>query len=76
MQSLVATAAMLGDFDKAPLFEVGRGVIVVEWLLPGLYFLYLAAVLIVLLNLLIAAMSAVSRVDEPASVWSWVRVSV
>jgi len=50
--------AILGDFDIGTLFESGQGIVFVEWLLPLLYFAYLSLMLIVLLNLLIAAMSA------------------
>eukprot|EP00966_Prymnesium_polylepis_P290876 6717653-Prymnesium_polylepis.1 len=50
--------ALVGDFDIRSLIEDARGTFIVQWLLPLLYYVYLLLALIVLLNLLIAAMSA------------------
>jgi len=70
--------ALLGDFDIASLIAHSKGVQIIEWLLPLLYYVYLVLALIVLLNLLIAVMSSTyEKVNSNANIeWKYSRVAL
>lgn len=67
----------VGDFED-DLFEQPRGVLVMEWLIPTIFFIYLVIALVVLLNLLIAAMSEsyTDIKDNGTLEWQFARAQV
>ncbi|KAL1519033.1 hypothetical protein AB1Y20_003301 [Prymnesium parvum] len=70
--------ALVGEFDVGALIDSSKGVTIVEWLLPMLYYIYLILALVVLLNLLIAAMSSTfeSLAEVATEEWKYARVQL
>ena len=69
---------MMGDFDGSHYMSTARGVIVIEWLLPLLFYFYLIFSLLVLLNLIIAVMSTTYEQlsDRARTEWSFARLQL